>query len=218
MVPKNKQSANVAMVLRKLKQLGSPVDLSVVEKEVEEAKIEIAQTGPVYGTSMFELRDGRAGYVFGVDIVNQRSRPVYCLEIEFRGSWPDPDFEWLPDPQECHRDVHHYYSFPGKGAPEFPRGQVLNHVLLSGSGVLQPRIPYEGWLLAVGGPMPKHLRHGEEVEGALVIVASDHTEYSERMLLLAERNLVKPEPRRTASSLYESPAGTPFGIDSRHIS
>jgi len=199
-------TTNVSALLRKLSQLGSPVDLSVAEEEVEEAKVEIVQAGPVYGSSIFELRDGRAGYILGVDIVNRTSRPIYCPEIELRVLWSDPEFTWLSDPHKSHRNVH-YYSFPGKGAPEFPRDQVLNHAVLWESGALQPRVPYQGQLLAVGGLMPRHLRTGEEVEATLVIVASDRTEYSEKILLFAERYAAKRESRKRKGSLYEGPAG-----------
>jgi hypothetical protein len=199
-------TTNVSALLRKLSQLGSPVDLSVAEEEVEEAKVEIVQAGAVYGSSIFELIDGRAGYVLSVDIVNRTSRPIYCPEIELRMLWSDPEFTWLPDPHKSHRNVH-YYSFPGKGAPEFPRNEVLNHAVLWESGALQPRVPYQGQLLAVGGPMPSHLRTGEEVEATLVIVASDRTEYSETILLFAERCAAKPESRKRKGSLYEGPTG-----------
>jgi len=205
----NRQNTNVSVVLRVMHQLGSPVDLSVAkEEEVRQPQVEIAQTGPVYGASIFELEDGRAGYVFYVNIVNRTSTPIYCAEIEFRMPWQDPAFDWLPDPRARPRNGPYVYSFPGKGAPEFPGDQVLNQCLLSESGVLQPRVPYEGWLLAIGGEMPKHLRHGEQVEATLVIVASDGTEYPEQILLFAERCEVKPKVRKRESSLYEGPAGS----------
>jgi len=209
-VANNKPSTNVSELLRKLSQLGSPVDLTVAEEEVDERKVQITQCGSVYGASIFELKDGRAGCVFDVEIVNETSRPIYCSEIELQMAEQDSNFEWLPDPQEHHCDFHHY-SFPGKGAPEFPRDQVLNHVLLSERGVLQPHVPYRGWLLGVGGLMPKHLRHGEQAEGTLVIIASDRTEYSEKIFLFAERCPVRPEFREKESSPYDSPVGREIG-------
>jgi hypothetical protein len=201
MMVKNKQNTNVSW---KLKQLGCPVDLSVAEEEASEARIEIAQYGPPTENRIFDLDDRHAGYIFGLDIFNRTSRPVYCPNIELRTPWRDPYFQWLTG--ERHREVPHY-EFPGRGAPVFPRDQVLNHVLLSKSGVLQPRVPYEGWLLAVGGLMPKHLRDREQIEATLVIVASDRTEYRQKILLVAERCGVKPESRQRASSLYPGPVG-----------
>ena len=130
-------------------------------------------------------------------------------DCELRRAWLDPDFQWLPDPWAAYRYGHPcYYSFPGRGAPEFPRSQVLNHRLLPENGVLQPRMPYKGWLLAIGGPMPKHLRHGDEVEATLVVSIPDHTEFVEPILLFAVRLAGKPKPRKKDSTLYEGPDGS----------
>ena len=113
-----KQSTGLSVSLRKLHQLGSPLDLSVADAEEEQAKLEIAQAGAVCDNIIFELEDGRAGYMFGADIVNHTSRPICGPQFELRRVWQDPDFEWLPDPRDRHRKVHRiHYSFPGKGAP-----------------------------------------------------------------------------------------------------
>jgi len=195
-------------LLRKLSGLGSPLDPSVAE-EVELPKVEITQAGSVYSNIIFDLEDGRAGYIFGVDLINHTSTPIYGPEFELRRPWQDPDFEWLPDPQVSYRHARpQYYSFPGKGAPEFPRDQVLNYLLLSENGVLQPRMPYKGCLLAIGGPMPKHLRNRDDVEATLVVSIPDHTEFVEPILLFAERFAAKPKPRARESSLYEGPDGS----------
>jgi hypothetical protein len=204
MMTDKKRSQDVSVLLRKLKQLGSPVDLSAAEEEVAEPRIEIAQWGPPSENRIFELDKRRAGYIFGLDFFNRTARPIYCPEIELCLNWEDPYFQWLKDPQERYRDVHHY-SFPGKGGPQFPRDQVLNHLLLSETGVLQPRVPYQGWLLAVGRLMPKRLHDRVQVAATLVIVASDGTEYRQKILLVAERDGVKPESRQRASGLYQGP-------------
>ena len=203
------QNTNLSALLRKLSERGCPVDLSVADEEVELPKVEIAQTGPVYGSTVFDLEDGRAGYIFGVDLINHSSTPIYSPEFELRRAWQDPAFEWLPDPWAPYRHGHHcYYSFPGKGAPEFPRDQVLNHLLLSENGVLQPRTPYKGYLLAIGGPMPKQLRHGDDVEATLLVTIPDHSEFVEPILLFADRCAVKPKVREREGSLYEGPDGS----------
>jgi hypothetical protein len=190
--------------LRRLHELGSPVDLSVAEKE---RGVEIVQLSPPVDTNILDLDYGRAGCFFYVSIINQTTRPIYCIELELRLLWPDLVFHWLPDPRECQYDAH-YYALPGSGAPEFPHGQVLNHVLLSGERcVLTPRVPYEGWLLAVGGPLPGDLRHGERLEATFAIITSEHTEYTEKIFFVVERRAVKPKFAKRESSLYEAPAG-----------
>jgi hypothetical protein len=66
---------------------------------------------------------------------------------------------------------------------------------------------YEGWLLAVGGPLPAGHLDRERVEATLAIIASDHTEYSEKISFGAERGAVKPKFAKRESSLYEAPVG-----------
>jgi len=202
---KNKKSTNDPILLRKLSQLGSPVDLLAAEEEVAEPRVEITQFGPPSENRIFELDNLHAGYVFGLDILNRTSKPIYFPEIDLCTRWRDDYFQWLTDPQERYRDVHDY-SFPGKGGPQFPRAQVLNRLLLSETGVLQPHVPYQGWLLAVGRPMPKELHDRVQVAATLVLVDSNGTEYRQRILLVAERDGVKPESRQRVSGLYQGPA------------
>ena len=147
MMTQHKQNTNVSALIRELKQLGSPVDLLVAEEEASGARIEIAQYGPPTENRIFELDERHAGYIFGLDLFNRTSRRIYCPKVELRMPWRDPCFRWLTGERHC--EVPHYV-FPGKGAPLFPRDQVLNHVLLSERAVLQLRVPYEGWLLADG--------------------------------------------------------------------
>ena len=54
--------------------VGIPVDLSVAALDVE-----IEHGGGVHDTMVFDLRDGRAGYVIDT---NQMSRPVRCRNLE----------------------------------------------------------------------------------------------------------------------------------------
>src|SRR5712692_7724432 len=86
-----------------------------------------AEVGAVCATNVFDLQDGRAGYVIDLMITNQISRPVRCRDIELRTPWVDSQVAWLSDPRETASDPHNY-RFPGRAAPEFPRDLVLNHV------------------------------------------------------------------------------------------
>jgi hypothetical protein len=197
---KNNQSTNLSVLLRKLNSLGSPVDLSAATEE--EVEVEITQLGAPYDAGLMELEDRRAGCFFYVRIVNQTARPIYSVETELRLPWFESYFDWLPDPRQRHREAHHYV-FPGKGGFEFHRSQVLNHVLTSeGGSILRPHVPYEGWLLAIGGLMPKDLHHGEQVDTTLAITASDHAEYTAAIVLCAERCEVGSKDIRRRSTLY----------------
>ena len=190
-------STHLAASLREMDAVGIPVDLSVAELDVE-----IEQVGGVHDTMVFDLRDGRAGYVIDLIITNQMSRPVRCRDIELRPPWVDSEFEWLRDPREMGGDPYNY-RFPGKAALELPRDLALNHVLLGG-GILKPGgCPRQGWLLGIGSPMPENLRHGAWVEITLAIIAYDHNEYPETITLWVDR-LAKLERKSSRKVPTES--------------
>jgi hypothetical protein len=175
-------STHLAASLREMAEVGIPLDLSVAEPDVE-----IEQVGGIYTTMVFDLPGGLAGYVIDLIITNQTSRPIRCRYIELRPPWVDSEFEWLPDPREMGGDSHNYH-FPGKGALDLLRDQVLNHVLLGG-GILKPGgCPRQGLLLGIGSPMPENLRHGAWVDITLTIIAYDHNEYSETITLWVDRS------------------------------
>jgi len=161
--------------------VGIPVDLSLAEPDVE-----IEQVGGIHDTRVFDLPDGRAGYVIDLIITNQTSRPIRCRDIELRSPWVDSQFEWLPDPRKVRGDPYNY-RFPGKAALELPRDLTLNHVLLGG-GILKPGgCPRQGWLLGIGSPIPENLRHGAWVDITLAIIAYDHNEYPETITVWVDR-------------------------------
>jgi hypothetical protein len=188
-------STHLSALLREMAALGIPVDVSVAELDVE-----IEQVGGIHHTKVFDLRDGRAGYVIDLIITNQMSRPVRCHDIELRPPWADSKFEWLPDPREIGGDPYDY-RFPGKAALELPRDQVLNHVLPG--GILKPGGCPRGYLLGIGSPMPENLRHGAWVEITLTIIAYDHNEYPETITLWVDR-LAKLERKSSRKVPRES--------------
>jgi hypothetical protein len=169
-------NTQIAASLREMAAVGIPVDLSVAEPDVE-----IRQVGAVQGSMVFDLPDGRAGCIIDLLIINQTSKPISFRNVELRPPWTSSEFEWLPDPKDGGRDPFNY-NFPGKGAPELPREQVINHVLFD-RGILKPRCPVEGWLLGVGNPKPEKLLLGGPVEVTLAIIGHDHSEYEERIIL-----------------------------------
>ncbi|MCU1299984.1 MAG: hypothetical protein JWQ87_268 [Candidatus Sulfotelmatobacter sp.] len=158
-------------LLRAMARVGVPVDLSVVERE---RNVEIEQIGGVHESLVFDLRDGRAGCIIDLSIINQTSKSILIRDIELRAPWSDSQFEWLSDPQETRGDPFNYH-FPGKNAFECPRAQALNHVLLP-QGILKPGFPIEGCLLGIGRRKPEQLFHGL-IDFSLVIVGYDHNEY-----------------------------------------
>jgi len=179
-----RQDFSVSAMLRHLSELGSPVDLEAVH---EESDLEISQVGSPSDARMFEMNDGRAGFIFQIYVLNRTSRKIYCEEIDLRFPWPDSCFGWLENPRHRPREVK-YYEFPGGGTPHFPYDQVLNHLLISEEGaVLRPGVPYNGFLLAFGGYVQKHLKQWEQVDATLAIIGSEK-EYTAQIMLRVERN------------------------------
>lgn len=213
--------------LRALAAAGSTVDHSVADTSEENTEVEICQVDGVCESMVFELRNGRTGYILDLDFTNQSSKTIYSCEIELRMGWEDASFAWLPDPQETGRTDTYFvrkgggrrrvevasecYCFPGGEQLEYPRELVLNHVLLNGYG-LQPGSPLTGWLLATGGPMPKDLRHGLGLEPTIALIASNHQEYTAQIRLWTERLETEQKPEARMPDLYRNPLG--FSLDS----
>jgi len=171
-----------------------------------------AEVGAVCATNVFDLQDGRAGYVIDLMITNQISRPVRCRDIELRTPWVDSQVAWLSDPRETASDPHNY-RFPGRAAPEFPRDLVLNHVLLDG-GILKPGCPKRGWLLGIGRSMPDNLHQGEWIGVTLTIIAHDQAEYSTTITLGVDHatKLTQKSPRKVPrESLFAKESARGFG-------
>ena len=104
---KTQDSVKLGAVLRELAAVGCIVDLSVAEV-LEENEVEIYQVGGVHDSMVFELPDGRAGYILDLEIVNQSSKTIYCSETELRMPWEDAFFDWLPDPKETGRSFSYF--------------------------------------------------------------------------------------------------------------
>ncbi len=210
---KNSNCTRLATLLRELADLGSSVDLSVADTKDEPADIEIEQVGGILESSIFELPGGLTGYMVYVAVTNQTSQTIYCRNVELRVFWEDSLFQWMPDPRETRGSER--YRFPGRGSPELPRDQVINHVLLE-DGALTPRRPLQGWLLATGRPMPENLRNRQTLHATVAIYASNRIEYTETIRLWPERLAVKPNfALRRKYNLFGEPVG---GGPSSHIS
>jgi hypothetical protein len=208
--------------LRDLAAAGSPVDCSVATISGEATDVEICQCGGVYESMVFELPDGRAGYIFDLAITNQTAKTIYCSETELRTPWEDDVFDWLPDPKEIRRTVTYLvkkngrrkyvestsdsYRFSGGAQLEYPRDLVLNHILVKGCA-LQPRRPLKGLLLAIGGPMPHDVRHGQWLKPTLALITSDHREYTAELQLWADRLEVDKKKATKTLNLHRDPLG-----------
>jgi hypothetical protein len=224
---KTQNRVRLGAALRELAAVGSMVDLSVAKGPEENAEVEIHQVGGVHESRVFELPDGRAGYILDLEIINQTPETIYCSETELRMQWEDAFFDWLPDPKETGRSFSYFrrqrngrcervdaisdsYCFPGGAQLEYPRDLVLNHLLLE-RGALPPRRPLKGLLLASGGPMRSDLRHGQWLKTTLALIASNHVEYTAKIHLWTDRLEVNPKRATRTPNLYRDPLGFEVG-------
>lgn len=223
---RTQDSVRLGATLRDLAAVGSTVDLSVAAVLEENVKVEICQVGGVTESTVLELPDGRAGYIFDLEIINQTSETIYLSETELRLPWEDPLFDWLPDPKETERTISYSrkkpngrrehvdvvsesYWFAGGAELEYPRELVLNHVLLQ-QCALPPRRPLKGLLLARGGPLPTNLRHGHWLKPTFALIASNHIEYAVEIQLWTNR-LEVPKRTKQTPNLYRDPVGLEVG-------
>lgn len=195
--------------LRELAELGSPVDSSVAANS-RPSRLEIEQTGGVAESKVFELENGRMGYMIDLSIVYQASRPAYISDVELRLPWADQDncFEWLR-PHEValtnrqKKTVRfEEYKFPGKCGLEIELDEVINRTLIE-KKVLPPRRPISGWLLAIGGLMPAHLFHGGWINAEVVITTSDQAQYIEPICLWTDCLNARLPRSRCEPAIYD---------------
>ena len=194
--------------LLELSQFGSPVDLELAQEEPRCRRLEIEQSGD---SRIFELENGRLGYMLEVWIANQTSRPIFPIDVDLSLPWQEGPIEWL---QPCTMTFTNrkqrknwsfeQYRFPGKAGQELPFDEVINHQLMPGRS-LPPRRPISGWLLALGGLMPPHLFHGGEIEATLVVITSDNVEHPAPILFRTERLERRPKRIETRPSLFSDP-------------
>jgi hypothetical protein len=179
--------------LKELAAYGSPVDVLVADQQIPDVEIDFNPAE----TRIVELKTGLAAYLLYLRIINRTSRGIHPLDCDLSCTDGDRYFMWLPDPEETRsRD----YRF-ARGQLEFARDQVLNHVLLRDGAVLKPGYPYQGYLLAEGGPLPDHWRHTRSINATLTIIASNDS-YPKDIRLGIECGAVKPQFATRRSNLY----------------
>jgi hypothetical protein len=200
--------AKLAASLTELAEAGSPVDMSVADTEDQHVGVEIEQVGGVHDSMVFELPGGLAGYILDMAFTNQTSRTIYCRDIDLRLPWEDSLFNWMQDPREAGRSE--LYRFPGRNPLQYPRDEVINHVLLD-DGALTSMRPLRGLLLATGRPMPESLFHGQWLVATLAILASDHAEYTSAIRLWTERLEINPKRATRKYDLHGEPVGYNVG-------
>src|SRR5450755_74815 len=96
-------------LLRWLADRGCPVDILEVE-----SSITIEQQVGDDVTQLFDLPDGRTGYILDLRIVNEGPGARSIRALEFKMPWSDCGFQLLQDPKETGgRHSNNLYCFPG---------------------------------------------------------------------------------------------------------
>src|SRR5664279_190926 len=91
---KTGSNARLKASLEELRQLGSPVDLSVVT-EVENEKVEIEQVGGMLESHIFQLQNRRVAWMADIAVTNQISTTIDVIAVELRTPWDNRLLEWL---------------------------------------------------------------------------------------------------------------------------
>lgn len=183
--------------LEELARFGSPVDLSVAAVDVASQKVGIEQVGSVDLSRIVELPDHSLACITEVSVINRTSRAIDIIDVDLRAPWDESPFSLLKPAQVAFREGRKTgwepsYSFPGLSM-RWDYDQVLNHSLVELDS-LPSRRQLQGWLLATG--MPAQLKHGQQYELLLTIVAADNAEYSATLHLLSERRPVRKLAKR----------------------
>jgi hypothetical protein len=203
---KTASNARLKASLEELAGLGSPVDLSVVDMEVENEKVEIEQVGGMLESHIFQLQNRRVAWMADIAVTNQTSTTIDVIAVELRTPWDNRLLEWLTPLQvklqgRAKRESGLVYEFPAERGLRFAYDEVINHRLLEGKKLSGKR-RLEGMLLGIGGFMPDNLVHGELLEMSLTIVGADHAEYSASIRLWTERLLVRPTIVTKRTSIF----------------
>ncbi len=199
-------------LVHELARLGSPVDLSVVNMEVEDEKVEIEQVGGILESRLVELEDGRVAYIAYITVTNLTSRTIDVVDVELHPGWEDRLFQWLtPLEVKSHgrakrENSYFVYQLPGKHGLQLGYREVINHRLLESKKLPGKRL-VEGWLVGIGGLMPAGLVHGRLQDVHLTIIGGDHAEYSTTIHLWTERLQVRAKIVKKRTSIFAELAG-----------
>ena len=179
-------------MLEQLTQTGSPVDLSVADKQ-DQQRVEILQEE--FGSQILELEDGRVGYMAQIALTNLLSRTIDILEVELRTPWDDHLFQWLQPVEVRSKDYSGLIYRLGK-CIQFGPKEVINRRLFEQRSLPGKR-RIEGWLLGLGGLMPRQLEDRMLCELPLVLYTADHAEYSTTLQFVTHRLPSRHSLKRT---------------------
>ena len=183
-----------------LNQNGCPVQLesSPVTLVVEQV--------PTVGINMvFDLNDGRSGFMLDALISSRLKRPTRIKGVQIKTPWGGSGISLLPgDPR--YRARGGFYLIPGTGLG-FPGSEVLNR-LLSGKCRLNAGEEIEGVIMAIDAQgSPDDVSDNDRIVVELSIFDGPGDRFSSQFTLCVNRSAVRARPRKEEMREYfQSPS------------
>jgi hypothetical protein len=211
----NKEELRLLAHARELEAAGIPMDHGpVVESDgdVSIPELLIRQEEPGAADVVIPLPSRLVAYMWHVTITNICRHAVWIFGFHLEPPWGDFSIQLLRDLAEYHRREN-LYRFPGGLGFEFPREEVMNH-LIREKGRLSPGDSLCGWVLGFGtAPVPMRFRGGEIVPMKFTVETSTERCSTAYVHLMVDRTLeagregghqgVSPRRRKP---LFETPA------------
>jgi hypothetical protein len=202
---------------RQLQASGVEIDIPEEWRHSPAPRTTIAIEQATTSDSAIQEYESGTGYMLDLDITNKSGRTMYPVEVNLFLPWVDDFFHWL-DVEEVRvrnrnkRDTYYEcYRLNARHGIEFPRQEVINHVLLfeNAHGLL-PWRPVTGKLLARGGPLPIHVKNGLNVPATLTVKCSDESLHSQALYLRVDLMSSRPRPHVRTHDLRGNPLPVPM--------
>jgi hypothetical protein len=121
-----------------------------------------------------------------IRLTSNLSRLFTPTEFRLERSWEDPEFHWLEDPNKVWPPKSLYIVYPERKF-RYERSYVLNHYT-DVRHTLRRGQSLQGYLLAMGGPMPDDVQHGTTIPSIVCVVDQFDCLFSCPIPLWADRS------------------------------
>ncbi|MFZ1975372.1 MAG: hypothetical protein WAU89_21185 [Candidatus Acidiferrales bacterium] len=184
-------------LVRRLNEGGCPV-LADHGYKINPVGLLIEKIPGMSFSSIFDLRQGGAGYAIEIALRNEAPRPIDAVGWQIQTPWGVPTLSLLPAPRKSSNQYPHY-CFPEPG-PYFDGEFCINRYFARRKSRLQPGEPIEGVIVASSeDPIPLEIAHLARIIVTLRIFDSRQNAYSaEFKVPVDRRELIAREKRKQA--------------------
>lgn len=191
-----------AALTQHLIELGCPLERSAGYRDTP-GGLKLEQVPSLGTNQVFDLDDGRAGFVMDVRIWSELNLPVRIRQVRIDTPWGLREIELLPDPA-IRVSTYQYYDFP-KSTLSFHREVVVND-FVSGRTTLKPGEQVQGLLLAVDDkPIPDEFPEQGRTEVNLVIFDERGNTFSSKFKLCVDRSASVVRERKIRAAAARQP-------------